>query len=152
MFKSIFTVFLVSMLPIIELRGAIPIGLANELPYLQVILVAIMGNSLIVLPLILFLNKFLHMMVKWPFLGPIAKWWFDRVERKSDIVQKYGFWGLLLFVAIPLPGSGVWSGSLAATLLEMDTKKATVACVLGVLVAALIVSLASAGVLNLVNH
>lgn len=151
MFSNLISVFFVSMLPIIELRGAIPIGLANELPFIQVISVAILGNCLVVLPLLLFLNKFLHLMIKVPLLGPLAKWWFNSVEAKSDLVKKYGFWGLFVFVAVPLPGSGVWSGSLAASLLEMDIKKATLACVLGVLVAALIVSLASAGIINLVH-
>lgn len=152
MFNNLITVFIVSMLPIIELRGAIPIGLANELPYVQVITTAILGNCIIVLPLLLFLNKFLHLCIKVPLIGPIANWWFERVHKKSELVQKYGFWGLLFFVAIPLPGSGVWSGSLAASLLEMNIKKATLACVLGVLIAAAIVALASAGVLNIVSH
>lgn len=144
-------VFIVSMLPIIELRGAIPLGLAAGLPFIKVLSVAIVGNCLVVVPLLYVLNNFMHYLERMPFLGRFFRHWFRKVEKKSDIISKYGFWGLFLFVAVPLPGSGVWSGSLAAVMLEIEYKKALLACVLGVFAASLIVTLATTGILSFIR-
>ena len=118
MFKHCLIVFLVSMVPIIELRGAIPYGVGFGLPLWLTYIIAIVGNMLPV-PLIYF------------FARRILEWGQD----KPVIGKFFTFWALLLFVGIPLPGTGAWTGTLAASLLDMDFRKSVLACMGGVLLA-----------------
>lgn len=147
--KSLLSVLFISMLPVIELRGAIPYGLAMKLPFWKVLFCSVAGNCIIVFPLLWLFNKGLHYIVHLPVVGTAAAEWFAGVEKKTDFINRYGFWGLVMFVAVPLPGSGVWSGALAASLLEMNMITASAACVSGVLIASAFVALASLGIINM---
>ncbi|MCD8116878.1 MAG: small multi-drug export protein [Oscillospiraceae bacterium] len=142
---------IVSMLPIIELRGAIPIGAALGLPVWQAALISIVGN---ILPAP-FIIAFVRVVMDWlrtksRRMQKFVTWLEAKgTGKKAERVRQYEFWGLVLFVAIPLPGTGTWTGSLVAALLDVRMKRALPAIVLGVLIAAVIISLATAGVVNL---
>lgn len=143
--------FIVAMLPVVELRGAIPVGVAFGLPVWQAALISIVGN---ILPAP-FIIAFIRVIMDWlrPKSKTMAKFvaWLEKkgTGPKADKVRAAEFWGLLVFVAIPLPGTGAWTGSLVAALLDIRMKRALPPIILGVLVAALIVSLATAGVVTL---
>ena len=147
---QILLTFLVSMVPIIELRGAIPLATAHGLDFRIAIPLAIIGNLLPVPFIIIFVRKvFAWIRKHMPKLdGTITKL-EDRAKSKSETVQKYAFWGLYLFVAIPLPGTGAWTGALAAAFLDMRLKKAFPAAILGVAVAGLLISMITFGVTSL---
>ncbi len=142
-------IILISASPFVELRGAIPFGIANEMAALKVFFLAILGNTIPIVPLLLFLKWSVNKLEHIKGVGKILEWWFQKVEKRSKIVETYGFWGLVLFVAIPLPGSGVWSGSVAATLLEFKFARAFLAIFLGMIIAATLVTFASLGVIKL---
>ncbi|MCF7888231.1 MAG: small multi-drug export protein [Candidatus Omnitrophica bacterium] len=140
----------VATLPIFELRGSIPLGVKIlNLSIYKVYFLSILGNILPVLPLLLFFKFFFHKLENLKFVGKFFSWWFRRVEKKSESVKKWGFWGLVFLVAIPLPVTGAWTGTVAANLLEIKTKKAFLAILIGILIAGLIVSLVVKGVLGL---
>ena len=140
LFSKKILIILVAALPIFELRLAIPLGIINfNLPVLEVYFLSLIGNLLPVLPLLLFFKYFFHRLENLKFIGKLFSWWFIRVERKSKIVDKWGFWGLVLFVSIPLPITGAWTGTVAATLFGMKTKKAALAIVIGVSLAGVVV-------------
>ncbi|MCP4653176.1 MAG: small multi-drug export protein [Candidatus Omnitrophica bacterium] len=148
--RSKWLILLIAASPLVELRGAIPIGIAKGFNVWQVFGLALLGNTLPILPLLFFLKWAQKKLEAVKGIGKILRWWFDRVERKSKVVEKYGFWGLVLFVSIPLPGTGVWSGSVAATLLEFKTAKAFFAIFIGMAIAACLVTLASLGVFSFI--
>ncbi len=139
MFKHCLIVFLVSMVPIIELRGAIPYGVGFGLPLWLTYIIAIVGNMLPV-PLIYF---FARKVLEWgrdkPVIGKFFTFCLEKGKKGGEKLQaKAGrglFWALLLFVGIPLPGTGAWTGTLAASLLEMDFRRSVLACMGGVLLA-----------------
>lgn len=135
-------VFLVSMVPLIELRGAIPYGVAFGLPLWQTFLIAIVGNMLPVPIIYLFARKVLLWGRDKPVIGRFFTWCLEKGERGGEKLRaKAGrglFWALLLFVGIPLPGTGAWTGTLAASILNMGLKKSTLACMGGVLLAGVI--------------
>lgn len=140
-FGKILTTFLVSMVPVIELRGAIPIGVARGLPFWTAVLVSIIGNLVPVPFIIIFIKKiFAFMREKMPKLNGLVTRLENKANSKSETVQKYAFWGLFIFVAIPLPGTGAWTGALIAAMLEMPLKKAFPSIMLGVLSAGAIVT------------
>ena len=147
-----FAISLVAALPVFELRGSIPLGLKllGLEAWPKVLLLSIFANALPILPLLLFLRWVESRLEKIKGIGKILRWWFARVEKKSKIVETYGFWGLMLFVAIPIPGSGVWSGAVAATLLEFKRPKAFSAIFLGMLIAAGLVTLGSIGIFKFI--
>ena len=133
--KCIFTM-LVSMLPIIELRGGLPFGVAMGLPYYLAFPFAVLGNLIPAPFIIVYIRRIFKLMRKYmPKLNSLV----DKLEKKAHLkgkkMQKYQYLGLWLFVAIPLPGTGAWTGSLAAAFLEMRLKKAMPAVILGVLTA-----------------
>ena len=136
-------VFLCSMLPVIELRGAIPMAFAMGLPWWQAYLISVVGNLLPV-PFILLL---INVIIKWmsaskiKFFNKIATFLLERVEKKREKIEKYSFWGLCLFIAIPLPVTGAWTGSLVAAVIGMKPWKAFLSALLGVLVAGVVVTL-----------
>ena len=138
-------------LPIIELRGAIPFGIALGLTPTYTFLFSLFG-SMIPVPLLIWLIRpvFAYKRRR-EFLGKIVDKICSRSLAKSDSVQKYGFWGLVIFVGIPLPGTGVWSGALVATLLEMPVKLAFPAIFIGNLIAGIAVMILSYGAFSLVN-
>lgn len=127
---------LVSMIPIIELRGGLPFGVALGLPYYLAFPAAVAGNLIPAPFIIVYIRRVFELMRKYlPWLNGLV----DRLEKKAHLkgkkVQKYQYLGLWLFVAIPLPGTGAWTGSLAAAFLGMRLKKAMPVVVLGVLTA-----------------
>ena len=142
-------VFFISMLPIIELRGGIPTGALLGLPLWSNYLVSIIGNFLPVPFILLFIRKILAWMKTTKRLAKIALWLEEKAQKKSDQVMRYASLGLFLFVAIPLPGTGAWTGALIASLLDMRMKYALPAILLGVLTAGVIMSLASYGIVGI---
>lgn len=138
--------FLISMVPVIELRGAIPIGVGAGLNLWLAIAVSIVGNLVPVPFIIIFIKKiFAWLRTKSEKLNGLVTRLEKRAESKSATVQKYAFWGLFILVAIPLPGTGAWTGALVAAMLEMPLKKAFPAIMLGVLGAGVIVSFVTYG-------
>ena len=135
-------VFLVSMVPLIELRGAIPYGVMFGLPLWQTFLIAIVGNMLPVPIIFFFARRVLEWGADKPLIGKIFTFFLEKGYRGGAKLQaKAGrglYWALLLFVGIPLPGTGAWTGTLAASLLDMDFKKSVAACMGGVLLAGFI--------------
>ena len=133
--RCLFTM-LVSMIPIIELRGGLPFGVALGLPYYLAFPAAVIGNLIPAPFIIVYIRRVFELMRRFlPSLNGLV----DKLERKAHLkgqrVQRYQYIGLWLFVAIPLPGTGAWTGSLAAAFLGMRLKKAMPAVVLGVLTA-----------------
>ena len=133
--------FLISMVPVIELRGAIPYGIGFGLEPWLVAPLAIIGNLLPVPFILLFIRRIFQWMKKYEKLGKIAYKLEERAANKNGKVKKSEFIGLLLFVAIPLPGTGAWTGALIAALMDMRMKRALPTIALGVLLAGIIVTL-----------
>ena len=148
--KALIT-FLISMVPVIELRGAIPYGMAQGLAPWLACAVSVVGNMLPVPFILLFIRKILDWMKQFPRLSKIAVWVETRAAGKGVRVKRSQMIGLFLFVAIPLPGTGAWTGTLAASLLDMDFKKSTLAVMLGVLIAGVIMGAASAGLFGAIG-
>ena len=141
-------VFFCSMLPIIECRGAIPLGWGLGLPWWQTALFSIAGNLLPVPFILLFIRAILRWMreSRVKLFANTAAWLDRKIEKHKGTIEKYSYWGLVLFVAIPLPGTGAWTGALAAAFLDMRLKKAFPAAVLGVAVAGFLISVLTYGV------
>ena len=116
-------------------------------PILKAIPICIIGNIIPIPFILLFIRKIFQWMKKLPFFAKLIGKLEDRAMKKSDSIKKYEFWGLVLFVGIPLPGTGAWTGSLIAAL-EIDFKKAVLAELLGIIIATVIVSLVSYGLLG----
>ncbi len=148
LFVKYLTVFGMSMLPIIELRGAVPYGIALDLPYLPVLLLSILGNMLPIPFIILFVRKiFAWMKRKSERLGNIANKLESRAQAKGkEMLVKYETMGLYIFVAIPLPGTGAWTGAMIAALFDLRMKMALPAIFGGVVTAGIIMSVLSFGV------
>ncbi|MBQ7337390.1 MAG: small multi-drug export protein [Clostridia bacterium] len=139
-------VFLCAMIPIIELRGAIPLGAALDLHPLLNFALAIAGNLLPVPFILLFIRKILDWMENIRCFEKMVKWLRAKAEKGKGKVEKYAVIGLAIFVAIPLPGTGAWTGALVAALMGMRFPKAIISVVAGVLCAGVIMSLLSYGV------
>ena len=138
--------FLISMVPVLELRGAIPIGVAHGLPFWWAIPVAIVGNLVPVPFIIVFIKKiFAWLRTKSRWLNDLVTRLENRAISKIDTVKKYAFWGLFLFVAIPLPGTGAWTGALIAAMMDMKVKEAFPSILLGVVTAGVIVAFVTYG-------
>lgn len=136
-------VFFCSMLPIIELRGAIPMAAAFGLPWWQAYIISVLGNLLPVPFILLLINAVIKWMAssKVKFFNKIANFLLERVEKKRDKIEKYSFWGLCLFIAVPLPVTGAWTGSLVAAVIGMKPWKAFLSALLGVIIAGVVVTL-----------
>ena len=140
---------LISMLPVVELRGGLPAGIAMGLPIPVAFLASLIGNMIPVPFIILFVRPlFKWIRVHIPKLEGFISRLEARARAKSADVVRYQTWGLLLFVAIPLPGTGAWTGTLAGSILDMKFKDVVKACMGGVLLAGIIMGLASAGLLG----
>lgn len=150
---KIWMTFLLSMVPVIELRGAIPIATeVHELNFWIAIVVSIIGNMVPVPFIIVFIRKiFDWMRKKMPKLNGLVTKMEQKAEKHKETVLKYEFWGLFLLVAIPLPGTGAWTGALVAAMLDMQLKRAVPAIFLGVVGAAAIVSFVTLAVPMLVQ-
>lgn len=139
MFTKILLTFLISMVPIIELRGAVPFGVAMGVNPFVALAVSIIGNMIPVPFIYLFARKFLEWGKDVKFLSKICKWVLKKGEKGGKkLTAKTGqsvYVALLLFVGIPLPGTGAWTGTLAASLLDLDHKKTTIAVLCGIALA-----------------
>lgn len=147
-------VFLFSALPIVELRGGIPLGVAvYKLEPWKVFLLACAGNLVPVVPLLLFLNPVSGWLAKRSRLfAALFDWLFEKTRKKhTDTIERYGAVGLCLFVGVPLPGTGAWTGALIAFLFDLHFKYAFPAILLGVLFAGVIVTAASTGAVLVAN-
>lgn len=138
--------FFTSMVPVLELRGAIPVGVAGGLPILLSTLIAMIGNLVPIPFLIVFTRKVFDWLKTKGKIGVLVDKLEAKAHAKSEIVHKYEWWGLCILVAIPLPGTGAWTGALVATVLGMRLKKAMPSITLGVLIAGVIVTLLTYGV------
>ena len=148
MLKNVIWVLFISMLPVIELRGAIPIGAGLNLPWWLNYAVSVIGNFLPVPFILLFIRQIFKWMKKIKHLDKIAYKLEEKAHKKSADVLKYASLGLLLFVAIPLPGTGAWTGALIASLLDMRMKYALPSILAGVMIAGFLVAGASYGFLS----
>ena len=143
-------IFIISMIPILELRGgllAASPALLN-VPILRAIPICTIGNLLPIPFILLLIEKVLDLMEKIPGLCKIARWVRQKADKNKGQIEKFGFWGLALFVGIPLPGTGAWTGSLVAALLHMKFGKAIAAILVGIAMATIIMSLLSYGLLG----
>ena len=154
MLKKYIIVFLISMIPIVELRGAIPIGLSTAfgepLPVLPLYILCIIGNMLPVPFIFFFARKVLEWGADKKIIGKFFTFCLKKGEKGGKKLQEKAgrglYFALFLFVGIPLPGTGAWTGTLAASFLDMDFKKSSIAVMAGVVLAGIIMGLASAGV------
>ncbi len=143
---KIITTLFISMVPVVELRGAIPYATGMGLSPWIAIPVAMIGNLIPIPFIILFIKKIFAWMRKVsPKLNGIVDRMEAKAEKNKEKVLRYAFWGLVLFVAIPLPGTGAWTGALVAAMLDMPLKKAFPSVVLGVLIAGIVVAFVSYG-------
>lgn len=142
-------VLVVSMLPLIELRGGIPVARLLMLPLPEAILFSVIGNIIPIPFILLFINKIFDWLRPTKTFGGFVEKLENRALRKSGNVSKAEFWGLVLFVGIPIPGTGGWTGALIASLLKIDIKKASLAILLGIAIAATIMSLISYGIFRM---
>lgn len=159
MLKKYLLVFLVSMVPLIELRGAVPIGLSNllgdALPIIPLYIVCILGNMLPVPLIFFFARKVLEWGADKKFIGKFFTFCLEKGEKGGKKLQDTAgrglYFALFIFVGIPLPGTGAWTGTLAASFLNMDFKKSVISIMAGVVLAGIIMGLASAGVFGAIG-
>ena len=143
--------FFISMLPVVELRFGLPFGIAQGLEYPLALMAALLGNMAPVPFIIVYIKRiFAWMRMHMPRMNAVLTKLEDRAHLKGETVEKYGHWGLLLFVAIPLPGTGAWTGALIAALLNIRTAKAVPVILIGVCIAAAIMTLITYGVIHIV--
>ena len=144
-------VFFCSMIPIIELRGAVPMGAVFGMPWYQTYILSVLGNMLPVPFILLLIKKVIQWMsvstVK--FFNKISNFLLKKVEKKRAGIEKYAFWGVCLFVAVPLPVTGAWTGSLVAALIDMKFWKAFLSCLFGVMISGTIMTLISYGIASI---
>ncbi|RLF49621.1 MAG: ligand-binding protein SH3 [Thermoplasmata archaeon] len=140
-------VFLISMIPFVELRGAIPVAiLIYHMPVLTAYIIAVIGNMVPVIPILIFLGSVEKWLRKYEIWARAMDKLFDKTRRRaSRSVERYEEVGIMLFVAIPLPMTGAWTGSLIAYLFGLEIKKSTFVILLGVLIAGLVVTAATLG-------
>lgn len=143
-------VFIISLLPILELRGGILAASLINLNPINGYIAAMIGNIIPVPFILLFITKILKWMEKSKvnFFNKISKWLNDKVDKNKEKIEKYGYLGLVLFVGIPLPGTGAWTGCLIAAVLEMNKKKSFISIMLGILMASIIMMLLSYGIIS----
>lgn len=149
-------VFLVSMVPLIELRGGVPIAVGMGLPYFPALIVCVIGNMLPVPLIYFFARRVLIWGADKKYMGKFFRFCLEKGERGGQkLVKKAGrgglFVALMLFVGIPIPGTGAWTGTLAASFLDMGIKSTAAAVSLGVIIAGVIMGIASSGVLSVIG-
>lgn len=133
--------FSLAMLPILELRGAIPWAiLACGMPWQEAFFWSILGNLVPIIPILLLMEPVANFLRRWQILDRFLEWLFARTRRKGKLIEKYEALGLMLFVAIPLPGTGAWTGALAAFVFGVRFRLALAAIALGVVIAGILVT------------
>ena len=155
MIKKYLLIFFISMVPLLELRGAIPTAVSMNLDYLTSMVVCCVGNMLPVPVIYLFARQVLHWGVDRPYIGRFFRFCLDKGQRGGEKLRaKAGrgglFMALMLFVGIPLPGTGAWTGTLAASFLDMGIKSTVAAVSLGVILAAIIMVVGSHTVIGVI--
>ncbi len=148
------TVFIISMLPILELRGGLIAASLLNMDPLESYIISIIGN-LIPVPFILLIFDKIHNYMresKIHFLKSCAAWLDKKVEKHRKSIETVGFWGLVMFIGIPLPGTGAWTGCLIASAIGLNRKKSFLAAILGVLIASVIMMFVSFGILGNIVH
>lgn len=141
MLKSAILTFLMSMIPVIELRGAIPFGVVQGLSVPAAFIISVIGNLLPIPILVVFTRKvFEWLRTKSVKLDNLVCRLEAKADKNKELVEKSEFWGLMILVAIPLPGTGAWTGALVAAMLDMRLKRAMPAIIVGVIVAGIIVT------------
>ena len=135
--------FLISMIPLVELRGAVPYAISTGIPLWQALLIGVIGNMLPVPIIFFFARHILEWGKEKPLIGNFFTWCLNKGHRGGQKLEEAAgdkgiFWALLLFVGIPLPGTGAWTGTLAASILDWDFKRSVLAVILGVILAGLI--------------
>ena len=141
-------VFIISLMPILELRGGLIAAALLDLNPVSSYIISMIGNILPVPFILWFINSILEWMRRTKQFSKIATWLDGKVEKHKSQIEKYGFWGMVLFVGIPLPGTGAWTGCLIASVLHMDRKKSFLAAFLGILMASIIMMILSFGILK----
>ncbi len=147
-------VFIISLFPILELRGGLLAASLLQVSPVRAYIISFIGNLIPVPFILLFISKILDWMenskIKW--INKLAHWVRRKAHKHKAPIEKYGYWGLVLFVGIPLPGTGAWTGCLIASLLDLDRKKSFLCTLLGLVIASIIMMLISYGIVsNLVN-
>ena len=141
-------IFIISLMPILELRGGLLAASLLDVEYIRALIICIVGNVLPIPFVLLFLRFVLDIMAKWNVTKKIVNWLEKKVESKREQIDKYGYLGLILFVGIPLPGTGAWTGALLAVMLGLNRKKSFAYILLGVIIAAAIMSVLSYGIIG----
>ena len=141
-------VFIISMIPLLELRGGLLAASLLKISAAKAIPLCIVGNIIPIPFILLFIRQIFKVLKKTKLFRGLVIKLEDRAMRKSDQVKKYEFWGLMLFVGIPLPGTGAWTGSLIASLLEIDIKKSSLAIFCGIIMATVIMYIVSYGLVS----
>ena len=144
-------VFIISLLPILELRGGLLAAALLGLDPIPSYIISIVGNLLPIPFILLLINKILNWMRNSKHFKGIANWLDQKVEKHKGQIEKFGYLGIVLFVGIPLPGTGAWTGTLAASFLKMDFKSSVLAAMCGVLLAGVIMMTLSAGFFSLIQ-
>ena len=139
-------IFIISLLPILELRGGLIAARILGVEFIKAFIICYIANIIPVQFIQLFINWIFNKMSKWKPTKKIVDWLSNKTLKKKDQIDKYGYFGLFLFVGIPLPGTGAWTGSLLAILLNLDKKKSFITIAIGVLAAGIIISLLSYGI------
>ena len=149
--KQLLYIFSISILPVIELRGAIVLAAAWDLPILGAYFAALLGNLLPIPFVLLFAHKILSFLKDLPFFSRFAYRYEEKIVSKAEEMETLTWWGLVIFVAIPLPGTGAWTGSFLAALLKVPLVKAFFAIALGVAIAGVIMVCASYGLVGFLS-
>jgi len=136
-------VFIISLIPILELRGGLLAASLLKIPAITAIPICILGNIIPIPFILLFIKQIFKWMKKVKIFRPMIEWLERKAMGKSERIEKYEFWGLALFVGIPLPGTGAWTGALIASLLGIDIKKSSLAIFVGIMMATVIMYVVS---------
>lgn len=145
-------IFIISLMPILELRGGMLAATLLKVEFVRGLAICIIGNILPIPFVLMFLEMILNIFRKWHVTEKVVKWLEKKAQDKRGQIDKYGYWGLFLFVGIPLPGTGAWTGSLVAIMLGLDKRKSFICILFGVLLASVIMSILSYGILgNLIS-
>ena len=147
--RKFLIIFFMSMVPIVELRGAMLYAVGHNMDFLPALMVCVIGNMLPIPFILLFITKVIAWMQKCRvrFFNKVANWLVNKAEKNREKIEKYSFWGVCFFVALPLPVTGAWTGSLVAATIGMKFWKALLSCFIGILIAGVIVTCISYGAL-----
>jgi len=134
-------IFIISLFPILEMRGGMIAATLLGIPYIRALIICMIGNIIPIPFILLFIKKIFAWLKKFKTSGRFVTWLENKTLKKRGKIDKYGFWGLIIFVGIPLPGTGGWTGALLASLLGIPVKKSSVAIGIGICLCAVIMSI-----------